>query len=265
MERTARETVQVDSYLDRLHYGGPTAVTLETLVRLHRAHMFAVPFENLDIHLGVPIALSVPALFEKIVTRRRGGYCYELNGLFAWLLAELGFKVTLHSGRVFSAGCLSAEFDHLVLNVMLPERWVADVGFGESSLVPLAVPSECVEADGYFVVEDEGVWTMRRMVEGEHEPQYVFSMIPRSLREFEDRNRFQQTSPGSHFTKNAVCSIPTPSGRITVAGRRLIVTTGVRYVERELEDGGQLRAVLEEDFGIALTAAEVGRLASSWH
>ena len=256
--------MRVEAYLDRLDYDGPTAATLETLVGLHRAHMFAIPFENLDVHLGVPITLSLPAFFEKIVTRRRGGACYELNGLFAWLLAELGFKVTLHSGRVFSAGRLSAEFDHLVLTVTLRERWVADVGFGESSLVPLAAPSEPVEGDGYFVVEDDGVWTMRRAVGGAHEPQYVFSMIPRSLGEFEDRCVFQQSSPESHFTKNTVCSLPTPSGRITVAGRRLIVTAGVRFVERNLRDGTELRAVLEEDFGIALTAAEVGRLVSSW-
>src|SRR6185436_18299602 len=100
------------TYLERIRYDGETTPSVETLRRIHRAHMLAVPFENLDIHLGIPIALSVPAFYEKIVDRKRGGFCYELNGLFAWLLAELGFSVTLLSARVFAAGRLSPEFDH---------------------------------------------------------------------------------------------------------------------------------------------------------
>ena len=107
--------MRVDAYLGRIRYDGPTALTPETLRRIHRAHMVAVPFENLDIHLGIPIGLSVPAFYEKIVDRRRGGFCYELNGLFAWLLTELGWSVTILSARVASPGRLSPEFDHLLL------------------------------------------------------------------------------------------------------------------------------------------------------
>ena len=85
---------------------------------MHRAHLLAVPFENLDIHLGRPISLDQDALFGKIVTRRRGGFCYELNGLFALLLRELGFEVTLLSAGVARAdGGFGPEFDHLTLLV----------------------------------------------------------------------------------------------------------------------------------------------------
>ena len=146
-----------DAYLDRIRYGGPIAASAETLRGLHRAHMLAVPFENLDIHLGIPIVLSVPAFYEKIVTRRRGGFCYELNGLFAWLLAELGFQVALLSARVVSSGRLSPEFDHLLVLVEREGRWIADVGFGDSFLEPLRVElGFAEEKNEYSVVEKQG-------------------------------------------------------------------------------------------------------------
>ena len=95
---------RVAEYLERMAYDGPTDPTEETLRRLHHAHLLAVPFENLDIHLDRPIVLDVDALFEKVVRRRRGGFCYELNGLFGWLLGELGFDATM-IGRGVSAMC----------------------------------------------------------------------------------------------------------------------------------------------------------------
>lgn len=253
--------MRVDVYLDRIGCAGPAAATAETLVRLHRAHMMSVPFENLDIHLGVPIALSVPAFFEKIVTRRRGGFCYELNGLFAWLLEELGFEVALHSARVVSSGQLSPEFDHLVLSVELRERWIADVGFGDSSLVPLRVEQgQMREAGEYSIVEEAGVLTMVRRHEAVVEPLYRFTLVPHRLQEFESRCLFQQTSPESHFTQNTICSMATPSGRISIAGERLIVTSGGHRTERELGGGVDYRNRLRDGFGIELTDREVDRL-----
>src|SRR5258706_15925794 len=103
----------VAASLARLGCSGPLGPTAETLAALHRAHLYSVPFENLDIGLGRPLSLALPALFDKIVTRRRGGFCYELNGLFAWLLTRLGYRVTYLSARVAgSDGNLGAEFDH---------------------------------------------------------------------------------------------------------------------------------------------------------
>ena len=87
--------LKLDSYLARISYSGPLAPTLETLRALHYAHLLAVPFENLDVHRGVPIVLDQERLYDKIVLHRRGGFCYELNSLFAALLGQLGFKVTL--------------------------------------------------------------------------------------------------------------------------------------------------------------------------
>ena len=129
--------MEINTYLERIGYSGSREPTVETLRQLHRVHMLSVPFENLDIHLGYPIGLSLPSFFDKIVRRRRGGFCYELNGLFGWLLEQLGFKVVMLSVRVFNGTQPGPEFDHLILLIKLEENLIADVGFGDSFLEPL--------------------------------------------------------------------------------------------------------------------------------
>jgi N-hydroxyarylamine O-acetyltransferase len=253
--------MRVDAYLDRIHYKGPSTPTAETLRGIHRAHLMAVPFENLDIHLGVPIVLSVPAFYEKIVTRQRGGFCYELNGLFAWLLGELGFRVTLLSARVTSSQGLSPDFDHLLLLLVLEDRWIADVGFGDSSLEPLRPGLESGEGgDRYAISNESATWTMQRHRNGVWEPQYTFSLAPRRLDEFAERCRFQQVSPESHFTHSTICSLPTPVGRISLSGRKFIVTTVGRREEREVGSAKEYRRILLDDFGIELAKPDVDRL-----
>src|SRR5262245_64571627 len=109
------------AYLDRLAYAGSTTTTAETLAELHVAHLLAVPFENLSIHSGETIRLDPDWLFDKIVGRRRGGFCYELNGLFAELLVDLGFHVERLAARVYGAvGHLGIPFDHMALAVSIP-------------------------------------------------------------------------------------------------------------------------------------------------
>ena len=116
-------TIDIDAYFQRIGYQGERSPTLETLRFLHRAHMQSVPFENLNIGHGWPIVTTEEALFRKIVSGRRGGFCYELNGLFAALLRALGFDVTLLSARVVNAaGEVGPEFDHLTLLVRRTER-----------------------------------------------------------------------------------------------------------------------------------------------
>src|SRR5512143_642394 len=130
------------SYLSRIDYRGRFEPTLETLRGLHHAHMYAVPFENLDIvPLHRPLALDGASLWRKIVEERRGGFCYELNGMFAWLLKQAGFDVRYLNARVFARdGQLGIDFDHLALLVKIPGEdgyWLADVGFGDSFTEPL--------------------------------------------------------------------------------------------------------------------------------
>ena len=146
------------AYLERINYHGALTPTAETLRELQVAHLLAVPFENLSIHSGEPIVLEDQALFEKIVERRRGGFCYELNGLFAALLRSLGFKVEmLSAGVANSEGEFGPDFDHMALLVTLEKRWLADVGFGDSFREPLLLDEREIQIQGeraYRIVPD---------------------------------------------------------------------------------------------------------------
>ena len=225
--------MNVDAYLDRIGYRGSREPTFETLSALHRAHMLSVPFENLDIHLGRRLVLDREANFEKIVIRRRGGWCYELNGLFGLLLERLGFPVTMLGARVVGER-VGEELGHLMLRVDLDRPWLADVGFGESSLAPIPLgdePEQVVEVDG-----------LRR----------EFTLVPRRLEEFEAMCEFSQTSPDMLFTQRRLCTLATADGRITLSDLRLIERVGDRVAERELEGEDEWRSVLRERFGVVL-------------
>lgn len=256
--------MKVDTYLTRIQYSGSREPTAETLIQLHRAHMLSVPFENLDIPLGTPITLSLPSLYDKIVRRRRGGFCYELNGLFGWLLEQLGFQVTMLSARVYQGTEPGLEFDHLVLLVEAGDRLLADVGFGDSFLepLPLEVDEETVQlGTAYRLRGLDSERELQRRRQSDWEPQYAFSLTPRRLSEFHPMCRFQQTSPESVFTQKTVCSLATPNGRVTLSNGRLIVTRAGQREERDVADEEEYRAVLHEHFSITLAeGARVGHL-----
>jgi N-hydroxyarylamine O-acetyltransferase len=253
--------LDISAYLRRIDYRGPRDPTPQTLQALHTAHMLAVPFENLDIHRR-PIILDEAALFDKIVMRRRGGFCYELNGLFAALLRALGFDVTLLSARVARAnGGFGPEFDHLTLLIALGERWLADVGFGDAFRAPLRLddPGEQHEgARSYRLAREEQRWLMlQRDAGADWEPQYAFTLQPRRLADFVDMCHYHQTSPESSFTQRRICSRATPDGRVTLSDMKLIVTTQSARQERLLADQGEYDAALKQHFGIDLEAQNV--------
>lgn len=242
-----------DAYLERIRYAGPREPTLETLRSLHEHHLLSVPFENLDIHLGEPIRCDLDRFFQKIVFRNRGGFCYELNGLFAALLRHLGFDVTMLSARVRTAdGGFGAEFDHMALLILLQgQRWLADVGYGDSFRRPLSLDTIEVQQDpaGLFCVEtsDEG-WLVTR----DGAPEYRFTLESRRLEDYEGMCHYHQTSGDSPFTKKRVCSMATLNGRITVSGMKLIVTENGSRQERELEDQEAWHDALRDHFGVNL-------------
>jgi N-hydroxyarylamine O-acetyltransferase len=246
---------RVRAYLERLGFGSPPAPppppTIEVLRRLHAAHLERVPFENLSIHLGEPIVLEPEALVAKIVDRRRGGFCYELNGAFATLLRTLGFEVTLLAARVHDGDGLGPPFDHMCLRVELEESWLADVGFGDNFRLPLRLNGRDDQVDdaGTFRIVAPGRKELDLLRDGK--PQYRFDLIRRELPDYEPTCRYHQTSPESHFTHNTVCSLATPTGRVTIRGRTMIVTSDGRREECTLTDRELLDAYRRE-FGIEL-------------
>lgn len=244
-------------YLDRIAFSGRAEANAETLRLLHRAHLFTVPFENLDIAHGRKIVCDEGSFLRKIVERRRGGFCYELNGAFAALLRELGFNVTLLSARVPRPdGSYSPEFDHLALRVDLEEPRLADVGFGDLFLDPLLLSIGAEqEQDGwkFRVVSENGTQHVERMERDDGwKRQYSLTQTPRRLDEFADMCHYHQTSPESPFTCKRVCSRATASGRITLSDRTLIITREGKREERLLSSEEEWRIALQEHFGVVL-------------
>ena len=245
--------MDVQLYLRRIGFQGPLKPSMETLRELHRAHLLAVPFENLDIGWKREIRLDQQAFVEKIVEQRRGGFCYELNGAFAALLEAIGFRVTLLSARVPCAdGSVGPEFDHLTLRVDLGQPWLVDVGFGDSFIYPLQLqigPEQEQFGRCFRIVEQDHDLRLERKESG-WKTEYVFSLKPRRLEEFADMCRYHQTSANSPFTRKLVCSRLTSDGRLTVSDMKLICTrNGVRE-ERMLASEEEWYAVLEDKFGI---------------
>lgn len=246
--------VDIQRYLERINYHGSLDPTLQTLRALHEAHLQAVPFENLDIHLGREILLDEVSLWTKIVEHRRGGFCYELNGLFALLLRTLGFQVDMLSATVAnSTGGFGQEFDHLTLMVHLEEEWLADVGFGESFRQPLRMQAALAQPQdrSKYRLEREGVFWIYQEWDGAWKPAYRFTLQPHELSDFAAMCRYQQTSPESHFTQKRVCSLAKRSGRITLSDQRLMTTIDGERTERLLPDE-EYQTVLAEQFGIVL-------------
>ncbi|HEV2781816.1 MAG TPA: arylamine N-acetyltransferase [Actinophytocola sp.] len=230
---------------------GPPSVDL--LTELHMRHLGTVPFENLSIHLDEPIVLDEDALVDKIVRRRRGGFCYELNGLFAVLLGALGFRVTRHAARVFDPeGSLGPPFDHLVLVVQLGDRWLVDVGFGRLTTYPLRLDSTEVQDDpeGKFLVTPAPYGDIDLVRDGK--PQYRMETRPRSLDDFTMGAWWNSTSPASHFTRSLTCSLRTEDGRVTLSADRLIRTVGDERTETVLPDDEAVLEAYQTIFGVVL-------------
>lgn len=186
--------------------------------------------------------------------QRRGGFCYELNGLFAVLLRQLGFEVALLSARVTTAdGGFGPEYDHLALLVQLEERWLVDVGFGDSFHRPLRLDERGDQSDGrrhYRIAFDGAVYTLyQRDGLAAWEAQYIFSDRPRQFAEFEGMCYYHQSSPDSPFPNKRLCTRATGDGRITVSNQRLIISQNGTRREEALPDEAAFWSALQHYFG----------------
>ncbi|MDF9816401.1 arylamine N-acetyltransferase [Streptomyces sp. SPB162] len=244
---------QADAYLSRIGAVRPAVTDAAALRELQLRHLLAVPFENLSIHLGEEIGLSEEALLAKVVGARRGGFCYELNGLFGALLKQLGYPVSLLAGRVFAEGGVPGPpFDHLALRVEASGPWLVDVGFGRFTHHPLRLDSREDQPDpsgGVFRIVDAPGGDLDVLKDGE--PEYRLEQRPRELVDFEPTCWWQSTSPASHFTRSPVCSLLTPTGRITLSGASFITTGSGGRQERDVPRD-ELLTVYRESFGVVL-------------
>jgi len=247
----------VDAYLQRIGAARPVRADAAALRELQLSHLMTVPFENLSIHLGQDIALEEEKLVHKIVTDRRGGFCYELNPAFAALLRELGFGVTLLQARVFGdGGRLGIPYDHVALRVETDDGtgpWLADVGFGDHAVRPLELDALVEQDDpcGRFRFREAPQGDLDLLRDGSR--QFRLDLRPRVLADFRAGAWYHRTSPDSHFSRSPVCSRRTGDGRVTLRGSTLITTVRGERHETELGDDAEVLAAYRDHFGLVLT------------
>ena len=245
--------MNLDAYLERIHYKGGLEPNLETLRGLHRAHLLAITYENLDIHLGRPLYLDEEAIFQKLVLEKRGGWCYEMNGLFAWALKALGFEPRLLAGAVNRDKIgVEAERNHLALLIELDKPYLADVGFGNGFLEPLEL-TEGTQRQGFLSYHLEALdktwWRYRQDHAG---PNYDFTLTPYKLEDFAEKCHDLQTSPKSGFVRLTHCHRFTPNKLLSLRGVVLQIISSEGEHERVIDTFGDYEKVMTGSFGLPL-------------
>lgn len=254
-----------DAYLRRIGLASAPAVNADGLMQLQRAHRLAIPFENLDIPLGRGISLDPDAVFDKLVTRQRGGYCFEQNQLFLRALRELGFEARPLLARVWLMAEGVPPLTHTFNLVNLRERqWVADAGFGGDFTPPMPLEAgEVAQAPGgvlYRLIEDERGWVLQRDGGDGWQDQYSFTLAQVEGCDLDMGNHWTSTRPATRFTTMLIVSRALPDGRAGLIGRQLSVTRSGRSEEHGIADAAEYRAVLADMFNLSLTSGEVAAL-----
>jgi N-hydroxyarylamine O-acetyltransferase len=252
--------LDLDAYLARIDHGGSRQPSLETLTALHAAHVTSVPFENLDILLGRTISLDLGVLQAKIVSGRRGGYCFEQNTLFQAVLERLGFRVIPLAARVragMSGGVRPRT--HMLLRVELQEgAWLADVGFGGDGLLQplLFTPGAEVRTGGvgHRLRREDDLWVLTANAGGEWVDLYAFTLEPQHPADYEMANHYTSTWPASKFVQTLTAQRARPEGRAILRNRELTVRAGGSVRTEAVRDPDHLLEVLDREFGLSFPA-----------
>jgi N-hydroxyarylamine O-acetyltransferase len=261
--------LELESYLDRVGYRGALAADEETLTALHRAHLAAIPFENLDVMLGRGIAVDLPSVEAKLVAARRGGYCFEQNVLFGAVLQRLGYRVDRLLARTGDPVEHPRPRSHLVLRVGAGDRlWLADVGFASGLLEPLALREDEPRRQGawhYRLVRGEdGAWRLRESgTEGVWTTLMTFTDEPQYPVDVEVANYNTATNPNSPFTQRCILVRKDYTSVRGLRGRELTVERPGQEPERRQLDDAEFVAALSATFGTALHPDEVRALVAT--
>lgn len=255
-----------EKYLDRIKFSGELQPNFSVLKKLQKNHLLNIPFENLDIHYKTPIELNIDRIYEKIVQNKRGGFCYELNGLFYELLISLGFNAKRVSARVYEKDNeYSPEFDHIAIVVKIENiEYLTDVGFGEFIFEPLELHLGKTHTDsrGSYVIDKyEGEYVrVNKIEDGKSTPEFIFKNIERELGEYAEMCKYHQTNPNSHFMKKRLISMPTENGRITISGNTLKIKENNTVTEKVLKNETDFEKELLEIFKISLKKSVANNL-----
>ena len=251
--------MDLKAYLDRIGFVGDVRPDVATLTALHRAHLQAVPYENLDVQLGRPLTPDPAAAIEKIVGRRRGGWCYEMHGVLGAALTEIGFKVTRMAGAVMRELMGDAVVgNHLVLLVEIDgEPWIADVGFGDGIQDPFPLRPAAMTVGGYaFRLEamDDGWWRFHNHEFGGAKS-FDFRVEPADPDLLAARCHGLQTDPESHFRLNLIVQRYRGDEILQLRGRVLRTVTPAGVEQRVIGSADELVAVLSSDFDLDVPEA----------
>lgn len=274
----------VQDYLRRIGIAAAPTADAAGLAQLQQAHRGAIAFENLDVRLGRPISIDSESVFDKLVRRGRGGYCFEQNRLFSDMLAALGMPNRSLLARVrlrLPPGYTPPRTHVLLLAEIGGQPWIADAGFGGSYVppLPLADGATGCSADGALhrlrrigdAGELSGEWLLERAgpvaaTDGRAEahedwqPQYSFDLTRVAPEDLEQCNHWTSTRPNTRFTSLQVISIVLPDGFAALTDRELTIHRGGETENRTIADPAQYRAILREVFSIELSAEEIGAL-----
>lgn len=223
--------MNIDNYLNRIQIYSVEEPDFQFLTKLMNQHLLSIPFENLSVRKGKPIILEESSLFKKIITQKRGGFCYELNGLFMWLLTKLGYRVSLISSEVYNSDdhSFSPEFDHMALLVHLDITYIVDVGFGDAFRIPISLKNGHIEdLSGKYRVSafesSQNSYIVQKHNAENWQAIYRFTTTPRELIDFNEMCRYNSESPASHFTQKTICTIAHQDGRVTLTDEHLTTT-----------------------------------------
>jgi N-hydroxyarylamine O-acetyltransferase len=259
---TTMTALDLDAYFDRIAFGGTTSPTYDTLAGVLLAHMSAIPFENVDVILGRGIRLDLDGLQAKLVTARRGGYCFEHASLFAEVLERLGFEPVRHLARVIVlAPRHVAPRTHMFLAVPIgAAAYLVDPGFGALAPripVPVADRREATIDQEIHWLERDGIhWTMRMRTPDRTADCWVTTLETESAADFAIANHYTATHPDSPFVNRIMLRALTRDGRVTLHNRDVTVISGGRSESSRLADRTALRALLAAHFGFDLPEVE---------
>lgn len=256
MNLSMSEFVDLDAYLRRIGHVGAVAPKLSTLHALAIAHVAAIPFENLNPLLGLPVDLELAALERKLVQDGRGGYCFEQNLLFAAVLRTIGFEVSGLIARVLwnqPENAVTAQ-THMLLRVELAdESWLVDVGFGGQVLPgALRLQADIEQATGhepFRLIMRDGDWCMQSLVRGQWLSLYRFDLKPSQPVDYVVANHYVSTHPASRFLSNLIMARTAADRRLSLLNREFTVRRlGHEPKRHTLRDSAEIRDVMEREF-----------------
>jgi N-hydroxyarylamine O-acetyltransferase len=264
------DELDLGAYLERTGYCGRLDPTAATMRDLHHHHVEAIPFENLDIIFGRPPVLDLASLQAKLVTRRRGGYCYEHNVLFAAVLERLGFAVTGLSARVTMGTSKPRPPTHMCLRAEAEgDSWLVDVGFGGDGMlepIPLRQGQQVSQGVGAWQYslarEATGPWALRSLRPQGWLELYTFTLEPRWPIDYQVFNWYTATHPRSPFTQRPIVQKAGDSIRRSLVGGELTVVRRDWTSQTRAVAPADVPGVLAADFGIELTTHDAETLCS---